>query len=236
MIRLAVCDDEPSMLRDLTARLSEFMEGRGLDFQILRFGSGKEALDSEEQFDILFLDIQMERPDGMETAGLLRQRGFHGPLVFITVLKESVFDSFEVQAFDFLVKPIDDDRFRRTMDRILKYLEQAAKKNIFVHKGGGSQVIPFSEILYCEVIARKVYLHRRGGETVDYYGRLEELERQLDNRFFRCHRSYLVNLDFVRGCHSGLVALSDGSEVPVSRLREQEFTKALLIHMKERRR
>lgn len=236
MITFALCDDEPSMLHELAARLSDFMEQKQFPFQILCFESGKAVLDSDMNFDILFLDIQMERPDGMETADLLRQRGFHGPLIFITVLKEWVFDSFEVQAFDYLVKPLDHNRFQKTLERALKVLEQSSSKHLIVQKGGASQVIPFSEIMYCEVISRKIYLHCNNGETIDYYQRLESLEQKLDGRFFRCHRSYLVNLDYVRGRHDGLVFLSDGRKLPLSRLREQEFTKALLIYMKERRR
>lgn len=71
--------------------------------------------------------------------------------------------------------------------------------------------------------------------VTDYYDKLEEFERRLDRRFFKCHRSYLVNLDKVRGCHAGQAALSDGSEIPVSRLRERQLTEALLRHMKETR-
>ncbi len=81
-------------------------------------------------------------------------------------------------------------------------------------------------------MARELYLHRAGGGVVDCYGRLEELERRVDGRFFRCHRSYLVNLDYVRGCREGQVLLPQGEAIPVSRLRERELTQALLRRMK----
>ncbi|MCI8645607.1 MAG: LytTR family transcriptional regulator, partial [Firmicutes bacterium] len=66
--------------------------------------------------------------------------------------------------------------------------------------------------------------------------KLDGLQQRVDGRFFRCHRSFLVNLDYVRSCEGGLVRLEGGSEIPLSRLREQEFREALLAHMKERRR
>ena len=88
--------------------------------------------------------------------------------------------------------------------------------------------------VYGEVLGRKLYLHRSAGGVVDYYGRLGDLERRVDGRFFRCHRSYLVNLDHVRGSRAGQAVLSQGGSVPVSRLRESDLTKALLQHMKER--
>lgn len=236
MIKFAVCDDEPFMRDDMAALLSDYAEERKLICQIYRFSSGKELLQSSQIFDVLFLDIQMEKPDGMETAEILRKRGFGGLLIFTTVLEERVFDSFEVQAFDYLIKPMDHSRFRRTTERAIKSVEQEAAKSMIIQKGNTCQVILFSHIVYCEVIGRKVYLHRQGGKVTDYYSRLDALERQLDSRFFRCHRSYLVNLDYVCGYHAGLVTLAEGGEIPLSRLREQALTQALLIHMKERRR
>ena len=85
-----------------------------------------------------------------------------------------------------------------------------------------------------EVIRQWTTQLQENGKIVDYYEKLNDFERQVDGRFFRCHRSYLVNLDQVRGSHSGQVSLSDGSSIPVSRLRERELTEALLRYMKEK--
>ena len=198
------------------------------------FSSGYALLKSSEEFDVIFLDIQMERPDGMETARLLRQRDNHSLLVFVTVLKECVFDAFQVEAYDYLLKPLDSARFRQTMDRALGWLERDAAKNLVIQRGSGCQVVLLSDLMYCEVLGRKIYLHKNDGRVVDYYDRLEELEQRVDSRFFKCHRSYLVNLDYVSGCQGGQVLLQRGERLPVSRLRERELTQALLRHMKER--
>lgn len=234
-IRIAICDDEPFMLEDITAWISRYMEAKNLVCEINGFPNGNMLLKHGKAFDILFLDIQMDGPDGVETARRLREQSYHGLLIFITVLKERVFDAFEVQAFDYLMKPLDDSRFQRTMERALKFLEQENKKNIIIQKGTACQIIPISQIVYCEVFGRKIYLHRQDGEILDYYDKLEALEKRMDRRFFRCHRSYLVNLDYVCGYGKEGVLLSSGGNIPLSRLREQELTHALLIHMKERR-
>ena len=81
----------------------------------------------------------------------------------------------------------------------------------------------------------KLKVYRQNGEIIDYYDRMENLKSHVDGRFFQCHRSYLVNLDYVRGCEAGQVLLPEGEKIPVSRLRERELTQALLCHMKERR-
>lgn len=232
MLRFAVCDDEPHMLEEISARLAACLEEAGRSGCALsRFSSGRALLDSGETFDLVFLDVQMDPPDGLETARALRRRGDEGPLVFLTVLRERVFDAFEVQAFDYLVKPVDSARLRRTLDRALKALDRRRERNLTIQRGSAYEVVPLDAIAYCEVLGRKIYLHRTDGAVLDYYDRLGALERRLGGGFFRCHRSYLVNLDHIRGLGGGRAALSGGGSVPVSRLRERDLTRALLRHM-----
>lgn len=152
----------------------------------------------------------------------------------MTVLWECVFDAFETEACGYLLKPLDHERFARTMDRALASLKRRAAKSVMVRQGASCEVIPLSQIVYCEVQGRKLYIHLDSGVIIDCYGRLDEFARRVDGRFFRCHRSYLVNLDHVRGSRAGQAVLSQGGSVPVSRLRESDLTKALLQHMKER--
>ncbi len=235
MITFAICDDEPLMVRELTGHLTSYMEEKSITaYDLSSFPDGRALLDAVDRFDVIFLDIQMEQPDGMETARLLRQRGDRSLLVFVTVLKECVFDAFQVEAYDFLLKPLDNVRFHQTMDRVLRSLEQRTAGGIVIQRGTGCEVVRLSDIVYCEVLGRKIYLHKSDGVVTDYYDKLEDLEQRVDGRFFKCHRSYLVNLDYVRGCQDGQVLLSQGECIPASRLRGRELTQALLRHMKER--
>ncbi len=234
MIKFAICDDEPLMVRELAGGLAEYMKERSIaDYSVDSFSNGPALLDAGGGYDVIFLDIQMEQPDGMETAQRLRQQGDRSLLVFVTVLKECVFDAFQVEAFDYLLKPLDSARFKRTLDRVLLSLEKGTRE-LVIQRGIGCEVVLLSDIVYCEVLGRKIYLHKSDGTVSDYYNKLEDLERRVDGRFFKCHRSYLVNLDYVRGCRAGQVLLSQGERIPASRLRERELTQALLRHMKER--
>ena len=235
MIKFAICDDEPAMARELAGYLARYLEEHEVTaYSVSNFSSGRALLEAADGFDVIFLDIQMEEPDGMETARLLRRQGDHSLLIFVTVLMELVFDAFQVEAYDYLTKPLDTARFARTMDRVLRTLEQRTAASIVIQQGSGCEVVPLSDVVYCEVLGRKVYLHKKDGTVTGYYDRLEQLERRVDRRFFRCHRSYLVNLDYVRGCQTGQVLLSQGERIPVSRLRERDLTGALLLHMKKR--
>lgn len=235
MIKFAICDDEPLMAQELADHLAGYMEEHSITaYSVRSFSGGRALLESGGSFDVIFLDIQMEQPDGMETARLLRQRGDRSILVFVTVLKELVFDAFQVEAYDYLLKPLDSAHFKRTMDRVLRALEQRTAEGIVIQRGSGCEVVLLSDLMYCEVLGRKIYLHKQDGTVSDYYDKLEDLERRVDGRFFKCHRSYLVNLDYVRGCQDGQVMLSQGERIPASRLRERELTQALLRYMKGR--
>lgn len=227
MLEIAVCDDEPRMARTLSGAVSGYLDGQGA-CRVHVYPSGRALLECGLDFDLIFLDIRMDGPDGLESARLLRERGSRALLVFVTALEEHVYDAFPLEAFDYLVKPLDPDRFARTMARALRALERRSRARLVVRRGGGCEAVPFSELVYCEVQGRKVYLHRADGSVLDYYDRLDALARRLDSRFFRCHRSYLVNLEYVRGCGGGRVTLAHGGEVPLSRLRERELSQALL--------
>lgn len=235
MIKFAICDDEPIMAQEISTHLSQYMnEKKIVPYHVNNFSSGRSLLESNDDFDVIFLDIQMKQPDGMKTAKMLRQRGNRSLLIFVTVLKECVFDAFEVEAYDYLVKPLDSGHFKRTMDRVIQSLEQRTAKSIVIHRGTSCEVLLLAEIVYCEVQGRKIYIHQSDGKIIDYYDQLGDLERRIDGRFFKCHRSYLVNLDYVRGCQAGQITLFQGERIPVSRLRERELTQALLHHMRER--
>ncbi|WP_300607887.1 LytTR family DNA-binding domain-containing protein [uncultured Oscillibacter sp.] len=235
MIKFAICDDEPLMAQELAGHLADYMKENLITaYSVSSFSDGRALLDAIDRFDVIFLDIQMEQPDGMETAKLLRRRGDHSLLVFVTVLKELVFDAFQVEAYDYLLKPLDRARFKQTMDRVLRSLDRKTAEDIVIQRGTGCEVVLLSDIVYCEVLGRKIYLHKHDGTVSDYYDKLEDLERRVDGRFFKCHRSFLVNLDYVRGCQDGQVLLAQGERIPASRLRERELTQALLRYMKER--
>ena len=235
MIKFAICDDEPLMAQELAGHLVDYMKENLITaYSLSSFSDGRALLDAIDRFDVIFLDIQMEQPDGMETAKLLRRRGDHSLLVFVTVLKELVFDAFQVEAYDYLLKPLDRARFKQTMERVLRSLDRKTAEDIVIQRGTGCEVVLLSDIVYCEVLGRKIYLHKHDGTVSDYYDKLEDLERRVDGRFFKCHRSFLVNLDYVRGCQDGQVLLAQGERIPASRLRERELTQALLRYMKER--
>ena len=232
MIRIAICDDEKHMSDHIRAMASDFFRKKNREIQLRTFSSGEELLNYDGQIDILFLDIQMNGMDGLETARKLRAGKFRGFLIFITVLKEMVFQSFEVQAYDYLVKPVDEKQFGKTMERLYASMQNASEDSLLVQQGYERRIVPKDEIVFCEVIDRKIYLNLASGEVVDYYERIENLETKLGSHFFRCHRSYLINLKHLKGYKNGTAYMDNHKEIPVSRLRSREFSGVVLQYMK----
>ncbi len=232
MIHIAICDDEKHMSDHIRAMASDFFRKKNREICFRTFSSGEELLSYDGQIDILFLDIQMNGMDGLETARKLRASKFRGFLIFITVLKEMVFQSFEVQAYDYLVKPVEEKQFEKTMERLYTSMQNASEDSLLVQKGYEGRIIREEEIIFCEIIDRKIYLNLASGEVVDYYERIENLETKLGSHFFRCHRSYLINLKHLKGYKNGTACMDNGKEVPVSRLRSKEFSSVVLQYMK----
>lgn len=233
MLYAAICDDDKIMSEQLKKAVTGFFRRNNVDISVTEFSSGEELLNFEKHIDILFLDIRMKKIDGMEAAKRLRQSGFKGFLIFITVLKEQVFRAFEVQAFDYLLKPLQEERFNKTMCRLLECMNNADNKELFVKIGYETRTVPFDDIIFCEVMDRKIYLHLLSSEVVCYYEKIENLEKKLSGYFYRCHRSFLVNLKYVTSRRSGTAIMKGGREIPVSRLRDREFSDVLLRYMRD---
>ncbi len=233
MIYIAICDDEKYMLDEIAKMVSKFFRNKKIEITILKFLSGRELLKYKKTIDIVFLDIQMKEIDGMATAKVLREQNYRGFLIFITILQEMVFQSFEVQAYDYLIKPIEEAHFQKTMERLFCSIRSSSGNNLFIQKGNECRIISFDDIIFCEIINRKIYLHLRSKEVMDYYDRMENLEKKLDGRFYKCHRSYLINLKYLKSYKNGMAYLEGEEMIPVSRLRSKEFSNVILQYMRE---
>lgn len=233
MIDIAIVDDDPNDLAELSQRVEAYLKKRPMLFSVHAFACGADLLNCTQDFDLVFLDIQMDGISGMETAEKLRSHGTTGHIVFVTVLNEYVFDAFDVEASDYLLKPIDNQRFERMMNRICSSLQKTSKPGLLItSRGNTCSLLAFDNIFFCEAVNHKMMIHTRD-EVFECYFKTAELRSRLDGRFFQCHRSYLVNLKYVCGYGNGLALLENGEKVPVSRLRAREFSQKLLQYMKE---
>ncbi len=230
MIKIAICDDEPVMCERLKQMVSSKLELWNVPYKITCRGNGAALLFSPPDYDMIFLDIQMPGPDGVQLAKRLRQQGFGGVLIFVTVLAERMLDAFEVEAMDYLCKPVDEDRLERALRRSLERLDKKEEKSLFIQTMNWYRSVKLKDIYYCEVINRKIYLHTRDG-VMEYYGKIKDVEQQTAPYLIRCHRSFLVNPDYLKEYGNGEIALENGDRIPVSKKYHSVFVEGMMGYM-----
>ena len=175
----------------------------------------------------------MDGLDGMKTAERIRQKDSCRLLIFISSSREYVFDSYDVEAFWYLVKPVETVKLKKVLQRAVLKTEAASHDFILVNRERKKQKIFLQDILYFEIRGRLIDIHKTGGVS-DYYGKISILEEELREKgFFRCHKSYLIHLKYVKGYNRQEVILDNGEMIPVSKRRYEEFCKALLDYMKK---
>lgn len=229
-MNIAICDDE-KIIRE---QIKNLIEKQEVNSVLKTFASGQELLESKLHFDIIFLDIQMEGINGIDAAKILRERGEETILIFITGLKEYVFDVFDVSAFHYLLKPVEETKFGEVFGRALTELEKRKSKiqeQFFIKTRTRSFNINKNDILFIENRARKVEIHTKK-ETIEIYAVMNELEQQLGQDFYRCHRGYLVNMAHVREYTADSIQLNTGETVYLAKGKYSEFVKIYMHYLK----
>ena len=229
-LNIAICDDE-EIIREQIKELTE-KEKSGLCMEL--YETGDALLAFGKQFDIVFLDIQMEGTDGIETAKRLRQKEEDTILIFITGIREYVFEAFDVAAFHYLLKPIEEEKFREVFRRAGRELEKRKSKRRetgFIKTRNRGFSLEKDSILYIESRGKKVEIHTTG-ETIEAYASMNEMEGQLGESFYRCHRGYLVNMAYVAEYDSESVTLNNGEYVYLAKEKYGEFVKAYMRYLR----
>lgn len=228
LIQIAICEDETYMLNDIKIKINEYLKKVEIEARIFSFNSGIALIHSNEYFDIIIMDIKMSELNGMETVRLLRKDGINSQVIFVTSSNEYVFQAFDVDAVHYLMKPVSNKDLFRALDKAVKHTEEVDKQSITITKGGLVRIIHFRDIVYCEAIDHKIYICTSNSK-VDYYGKLDTLQEELDKRFFRCHRSYIVNMNYVSGREKDFIIMTNGDRIFLSRRRQRLFSEKLLL-------
>ena len=234
-MRIAICDDEKNIRELIGNKITKQYP----EAEIVFFSSGEELLLSNWQMDILFLDIQMSGRNGMEIAKELRLKDKNMIIIFVTAVEEYVFQAFDIGAFHYIVKPIDDTKFADVIHRAVNELnsqtqnrKESEEKYLMIHNGGVHTKIEIEDIVYAEVFNRKVVIHKTD-ETIEYYGKMSALEALAGDSFFRPHRAYLINFKYVEKYDANTIYLEKGS-VLMAKQKYPEFVKKYMKYIQKR--
>ena len=229
-MRVAICDDEEIIRKDIQSRVLNIIP----DAEIKLYKSGEELL-ADDPADIMLLDIQMKGISGMDTARRLRADSVESVIIFITAVEEYVFEAFDVGAFHYLVKPFSDEKFRTVFLKALDEIKSRKEKKhnerfIMVQEGGLRRRIPISDIVFAEVMNRTITIHLTD-DDISYRGSIGALAKQLGSGFYQTHRSFLVNMKYVKSYSSQGIETTRGT-ADIARANVKDFAKAFMKYMR----
>lgn len=231
-MRIAVCDDIKGIRMQISSCIKEYND----KFEVYEYADGADLLSAKEQFDLIFLDIEMPGKDGMLVAKEIRERKDDVKIVFLTSHDERIYDAFEVRAFRFLKKPIE----KRKLNGVLYHVEDEclqAEKIVIIQKGKIYSV-NLQDVVYLEAFGDGTFIYDKWNRVYESLEQLKVWEKRLLGRdFFRIHRSYIISMRHVKEIVNGKLLL-EGWKKPltVSKRKISEFKDKYLQFIKEKAR
>lgn len=220
MIKIAFCDDDMEVLHQINELLDRYRVERNEDITYAAFQSPFELLTEIEKGirpDILFLDVVMPGQNGMDVAKEIRQYDTNMKIIFLTSSPEFAVESYSVGAYFYQLKPIWEESFFRLMDAVLAECEKKKKNSLILRSKDGITRIDLQQLEYCEVLGRKLLFHLEDGAVLESAGSLDDLAGQLmqHSNFFRPHRSFLVNMEYIQNISSRSIKMVNDAEIPI---------------------
>lgn len=233
MLQIAICDDERFYREKLGRLLKQYLQKHNLPYAIAEFVSGEEFLGqcpNRVKYDIVFLDISMEKMDGVQTAQQIRAFHSDTSIVFVTAFIDYALEGYKVDAVRYILKESPDDAIAECMDAILRKRKTAQIAFPFPE---GEKKLYTENILYVESRKHRAVFFYMEKEIVSYqiYEKLDVVEERLSGcGFLRIHKSYLVNMKHIRKISNYLAFLDTGEELPVPRTKYQKVKEEFVAY------
>ena len=224
--KIAICDDSEADSEYIATLVKEWAKDKIIQIKV--YPSAEAFLFNyadEKDFDILLLDIEMGNMDGVTMAKAIRKDNETVQIVFITGYSDYIADGYDVAALHYLIKPVKKEQLWNVLDRAAERLKKN-EKELLLKTADETVVMPVREIRYLDVQQNYVTVHGKVDVTVKRT--LGEFEKELDERFFRLGRSYIVNLTCVRRISKTEVILTDGSTIPLPRGQYDALNRAII--------
>lgn len=226
--KIDVVEDEEECSKMLTGYLRRYCAEEGMEADIRIFSSADSFLkDYAGGADIIFMDICMEGTDGMTAAHKLRTIDNEVMLIFVTTMAKFAVEGYDVNAFNYIVKPVDYYEFRLKIDKAFKRMTDGRDK-LKIMLNGEQHWLSHKDLVYVEVANHYLNYHTKDGETLTTYGSLKQLEQTLSSSMFaRCNSCYIVNLSYVSGVKGFDLELTTGEVLQISQSKRKQFVQAL---------
>lgn len=229
MLHIAYAEDDPSTRAQIQEYLERYAKGT-MEISVQSFVDGRQLLEQYTPCDILLLDVEMPHVNGMDAARQIRKRDKNVIIVFLTNLAEYAIQGYEVNALDFILKPIQYYAFSLRLDRAVERLQSHETRRIMIQLPEGRKYLETDQIYYLETLSKQLIYHTRMGDYVTR-GSLKKAEEELaDYHFARCNQCYLVNLDYVTDTEGNTVTVA-GNILTMSKRNKAAFLDALIRHV-----
>lgn len=229
MFKIAICDDEDTLIQELKAQLTRYASEKELEFCFFSYHDGSELLEKyNSEYDLIFMDIKMEQLDGLKTAEAIRKIDPAVGLIFLTSLKQYVWKGYEYRAANYLLKPVKYGILKMELDRYLAHYPGKDEPYLSFSNHSGKHKVLYKDLRYGETDRRNVMLHFEGQEQVIYMT-MKELASLLCSKpqFAQCHQSFVINLSYVKEVEGLNLVLSTGERIPVSQPKRKAFMEKL---------
>lgn len=225
MFKIAICDDEDILIEVLKENLERYGAETGRELCIFSYHDGSELLQNyQPDFDLIFMDIKMEKLDGLKTAEELRRMDSTVGLIFLTSLKRYVWKGYEYGAVNYLLKPVKYGVLKMELDRFFVRCQGKEEPYLSFANSSGKYRVLYKNLQYAETCKRNVLLNFEGQEQV-IYKNMKEISALLETQpqFARCHQSFVVNLTFVKSVAGLELTMTSGRNIPISQPRRRGF-------------
>ena len=232
MAKIAVVEDNDAMRAQLCGFIAQYAQESGHQLDVTAFSDGAQLVEPYRPgFDIIFLDIEMPTLGGMPTAERIRRQDPDVVLVFVTNMAQYAIKGYEVDALDYVLKPVSYGAFCTKLSRAIQRVQRRKGGQVALQlSGGGMQLLDTGDILYLETRNRMLYYHTATQEYA-VRGSLAGAEKQLAAyHFARCNQCYLVNLQYVRGVENDFVQVGD-ARLEISRRQKAAFMTAVASYL-----
>lgn len=234
-LKIAVCDDEEYYRNYIKKLIKDYLVMENVDYSISLFSGGNEFCRDEyniQQYDIIFLDIEMGEMSGMDVAHIIRKSNQKVDIVFITVMLDYVFEGYRVDALRYIMKDDLEQLLPECIKKVIDKKRSQCSKMLFEFVGGDRE-IDIHEVMYIESNGHKL-LFKRDGDTLSMYEKINHVEKKLlDFGFIRTHQSYLVNVEYIEKIANYTIYLTDGREIPVTKPRYAEVKESYLRYIEK---
>lgn len=231
MVRIGIAEDDQAYIDQIQAYLNQYMKETGETFSIRVFRDGFQlAFDYQPVFDILLLDVQMPKMDGITAAKRIRKVDQDVEILFITNMAQYAINGYEVRARSYILKPINYYGFYLEMQEAIASLKRREVNSLLLTTEDGMIKVPVGKVRYVENQKHDLYIHTTDN-VIRIRSAMKEMEQRLSGCFFaRSSVSYLINLAHVSGI-SGDMVLVDDEKLPISRQKRKEFISALTAYI-----